>query len=133
MKIKIMRIYEEASAADGWRVFVDRLWQRGVCKEEAKELADRYFLETLVQVHRAGEGAPYTGLKAEPVAQIVAIADQALVAGSAEEMITKMTGHMAGAIREKFNRALETKKHAGESVAAGREYVEAYVQYMHYV
>ena len=29
---------------------------------EAKELADRYFFETLVRVHRAGEGAPYTGL-----------------------------------------------------------------------
>jgi hypothetical protein len=30
---------------------------------EAKDLADRHFFETLVRVHRAGEGAPYTGLK----------------------------------------------------------------------
>ena len=30
---------------------------------EAKELADMYFFETLVRVHRTGEGAPYTGLK----------------------------------------------------------------------
>jgi hypothetical protein len=30
---------------------------------EAKELADMYFFETLVRIHRAGEGAPYTGLK----------------------------------------------------------------------
>ena len=30
---------------------------------EAKELADLYFFETLVRVHRAGEGAAYTGLK----------------------------------------------------------------------
>ena len=30
---------------------------------EAKELADTYFFETLVRIHRAGEGAPYTGLK----------------------------------------------------------------------
>ena len=29
----------------------------------AKELADRYFFETLVRIHRADEGAPYTGLK----------------------------------------------------------------------
>ena len=28
-----------------------------------KELADTYFFETLVRVHREGEGAPYTGLK----------------------------------------------------------------------
>ncbi len=100
---------------------------------EAKALADHYFLETLVRIHRAGEGAPYTGIKDEPVAPIVAIADRALAAGSAEEMITKMTGHMSGAIRERFGKALEAKKHAGKSVEAGREYVEAYVQYMHYV
>jgi len=28
----------------------------------AKELADNYFFETLVRVHRSGEGAPYTGI-----------------------------------------------------------------------
>jgi len=30
----------------------------------ARELADQYFFETLVRLHRQGEGAPYTGLKA---------------------------------------------------------------------
>lgn len=30
---------------------------------EAKELADIYFFETLVRLHRASEGAPYEGLK----------------------------------------------------------------------
>ena len=29
---------------------------------DAKDLADLYFFETLVRVHRAGEGEPYTGL-----------------------------------------------------------------------
>lgn len=48
---------------------------------EAKELADVYFFETLVRIHRAGEGAPYTGLK--PGAAIdpaVALADKSLEA-----------------------------------------------------
>src|SRR5687768_9733513 len=30
---------------------------------QARELADMYFFETLVRLHRAGEGAGYTGLK----------------------------------------------------------------------
>ncbi len=30
---------------------------------EANDLADMYFFEMLVRVHRAREGAPYTGLK----------------------------------------------------------------------
>jgi hypothetical protein len=99
---------------------------------EAKELADQYFLETLVRLHRAGEGAPYTGIKDEPLEPIVAMADQALES-SAEEMIKKVSGHMAEAIREKFKRVVEAKKNKDESVAAGREFVEAYVTYMHYV
>ncbi len=100
---------------------------------EAKELADMYFFETLVRLHRAGEGAPYTGIKDEPVEPIVALADKALADGSAEEMIKKMSSHMAEAIGEKFKKALEAKKHKDESVEAGREFVEAYVIYTHYI
>ena len=54
---------------------------------EAKEFADMYFFETLVRIHRAGEGAPYTGLK--PGATIdpaVALADQSLENGSVEKI-----------------------------------------------
>ena len=71
---------------------------------EAKKMADHYFLETLVRVHRAGEGAPYAGIKDEPVEPIVALADKALADGSADEMIKKISGHAAEAIKAKFNR-----------------------------
>jgi len=100
---------------------------------EAKDLADQYFLETLVRLHRAGEGAPYTGITNEPVKPIVAMADKALAAGSVDEMVKKMSGHFAEAIKEKFKKAVEAKKNKDKSVEAGREYVEAYVTYMHYV
>ncbi len=100
---------------------------------EAQELADQYFFETLVRIHRAGEGAPYTGIKDKPAEPIVALADKALADGSADAMIKKMSGHMAHAVEDKFNRALEAMKHRNESVDAGRKYVEAYVIYMHYV
>lgn len=100
---------------------------------EAKELADRYFLETLVRLHRAGEGAPYTGIKDEPVERVVAMADRSLAEGSADEMIEHIGAHLAKAIREKFNRAAAAAKHKDENVAAGREFVAAYVAYVHYV
>ena len=102
---------------------------------KAKELADRYFFETLVRVHRAGEGEPYTGLK-EGEVEIepgIEAADAALETGSCEELIKKMTGQMSGAIRAKFNEAMENKKHSDESVEAGREYVKAYVEFIHFV
>jgi hypothetical protein len=101
---------------------------------EAKELADMYFFETLVRVHRAGEGAPYTGLKpGEAVDPAVTLADKALESGSVDKMVDVLTKAMAKGIRERFQHARETKKHANDSVVAGREFVEAYVIFTHYV
>lgn len=34
--ITIKRIYQKASKADGYRVLIDRIWPRGISKEEAK-------------------------------------------------------------------------------------------------
>lgn len=100
----------------------------------AKELADMYFFETLVRIHRAGEGAPYTGLKpGEAVDPAVALADEALESGSVDKLVDVLTKAMANGIRERFQHALETQKHADESVAAGREFVETYVIFTHYV
>lgn len=100
---------------------------------EVKEQAERHFLETLVRVHRTGEGSPYTGIKDEPVEPMVAMSDKAIADGSADELIAKMSGHMAAAVREKFEKVQETAKNKDQSVEAGREFVEAYVTYMHYV
>ena len=101
---------------------------------QAQELADTYFFETLVRVHRAGEGAPYTGLKAAgSVEPVVAKADKALEQGSVDELAKAIAAHTDKGIRERFNHAHETSKHAQDSVQAGREYVEAYVTYVHYV
>ncbi len=101
--------------------------------KESKELADKYFFETLVRIHRAGEGAPYTGLKSEPAEPIIQAADKAIDSGSADQLVKHVTEAVAGGIRERFNRVTEAKKHADESVEKGREFVEAYVVYTHYV
>lgn len=99
-----------------------------------KEAADKKFFETLIRIHRAGEGADFTGLKpAGAVEPIVAEADKALESGSSAELTAKMTNHLTEGVKERFDRAVETRKHKDESVEAGREYVEAYVQYVHYV
>ncbi|MBI4697484.1 MAG: hypothetical protein HY758_00820 [Nitrospirae bacterium] len=101
---------------------------------EAKELADMYFFETLVRIHRAGEGAPYTGLKpAAAVDPAVELADKALETGSADKLVDVLTNTMAKGIRDKFAHAKETKKHADDDIAAGREFVKAYVFFTHYV
>lgn len=101
---------------------------------EAKELADMYFFETLVRIHRAGEGAPYTGLKpGEAVDPAVALADKALDSGSVDKLVDVLTKAMAKGIRERFQETSERKKHAEDSVAEGRQYVKDYVIFTHYV
>lgn len=101
---------------------------------EAMALADRNFFENLVRIHRAGEGAPYSGLKsAGTVTPVVAKADKALEQGSVAELTRAILLHTEEGIRARFKRALESRKHADENVESGREYVEAYVSYVHYV
>ena len=100
---------------------------------EAKDLADMYFFETLVRVHRASEGAPYTGLTAGPAEPIIVEADKALEKGSVEHLVKHVTDAVAKGIRQRFQKTLEGKKHAEDSLAAGREFVEAYVEFTHYV
>lgn len=100
---------------------------------EAKQVADRYFFETLVRVHRAGEGAPYTGLQSGPAEPIILEADKALQNGSIDRIIKHVTTAVSDGIRKRFSETVDRKKHADESVAAGREFVEAYVEFTHYL
>ncbi len=101
---------------------------------EARALADRFFFETLVRVHRDGEGAPYTGLKPAGTAVDpgIAAADAALESGSVEPLVGVVTRQVDLGLRQRHARAAEARRHASESVLKGREYVEAYVDLMHY-
>jgi len=102
--------------------------------EPAKSLAERYFFESLVRIHRAGEGAPYTGLKpAGHVEPVIAASDKALDQANVDELVDNITRNIADGIRRRFQAALQTKQRLGDSVEAGRAYVRSYVEFMHYV
>jgi hypothetical protein len=101
----------------------------------AKELADNYFFETLVRVHRAGEGAPYTGLKpaGRDLGPAVPAGDKALVTGSVEPVFKLLTQEVRQGIGAQFKDVLAKKNFKTDDVAAGQEYVKAYVSYIHAV
>jgi hypothetical protein len=101
---------------------------------DARALADTWFFETLVRIHRAGEGAPFDGLK--PAGQIepfIAAVDRSLTTGSVDTVVANVTAHVGNGIRERFARARAAAARADASVEAGREYVAAYVDYLHFV
>jgi len=102
---------------------------------QARELADHYFFETVVRVHRQGEGEPYTGLKPACTDHGVAIpaADRALASGSIAELETLLIEAIRHGLHERFEHAVATKGFAPDNVAAGRAHVAAYVALTHYV
>lgn len=103
---------------------------------QARDLADTWFFETLVRLHRAGEGAPYTGLKpaGADLPHAVVAADRALEGKLPVDALAKhVSAQVEQGIRERYARTAERRKVAGTSVEAGRAYVESYVDYVHYV
>ena len=102
--------------------------------EDARKLGEMHLFETLVRVHRAGEGVPFTGLKpAGTIDPGFVAADKALSTGSVADLSAELAKSVQDGLRKRFAEVLEKKKHAEESVEAGRAYVAAYVRYAHYV
>ncbi|NJD90708.1 MAG: hypothetical protein FIA91_04190 [Geobacter sp.] len=98
------------------------------------ETAHNKFFAALVKIHRAGEGAPFTGLKpAGTVEPAVAEADKALAGGSADALVKLVSDDVSAGIKKRFDRAAAAYQHKDDSVAQGREFVEAYVEFTHYV
>lgn len=100
----------------------------------ARDLADRWFFETVVRLHRAGEGEPYTGLKpaGTDLGPVVPAADRALQAGSLAELEEVLVHAVRNGLHERFDRARAARAFTPGDVAAGRAFVAAYVPFMHY-
>jgi len=102
---------------------------------EAQALADRSFFETLVRVHRAGEGAPYTGLKpaGRNLGPAIPAADRALETGATGQLQDLLANSLRRGLQEHFEALSALRGYDPSDVAAGRRYVQAYVEYIHYV
>lgn len=102
---------------------------------EARKLADRYFFETVVRLHRQGEGETYTGLKpaGTDLGAAIPAADRALASGSVAELEKLLVEAIRHGLHERFEKAVATKSFAPDDLAAGRAHVAAYVALTHYV
>lgn len=102
---------------------------------QAKELADRYFYETLVRLHRAGEGAPFSGLKpaGRDLGPAIPAGDRALESGNLAPVEKLLSEKMEHGLKAKFQEVQARKTFDQGDVEGGRAYVKAYVEYIHYV
>ncbi len=99
----------------------------------AQELADRHFFETLVRIHRAGEGASFTGLTDEEPEPIIAATDRALERGSADELERQLIAAVRSGLHERFAAARDARAFRPGDVPGGRAFVAAYVPLTHWV
>jgi hypothetical protein len=102
---------------------------------EARQLADMYFFETLIRIHRAGEGAPYTGLKpaGRDLGPAIPLADRALETGRVDSLVALITDKARKGLTERFEHTTRARGYSTADVEAGRDYVRAYVSFIHYV
>jgi hypothetical protein len=101
---------------------------------QAKELADRYFVETAIRLHRQAEGMPFAGVKpAQPLPPDVAAAEKALATGDIKVVTDLLSGEIKDGVQKWFDAAMQAKKHKDEGIEAGREWIDAYVKYVVYV
>lgn len=93
--------------------------------EEAKYIADQYFFETVVRIHRAGEGAPFTGLKPAGLdfGPVVPVAEEAIEIENVEKLINLLSDVLKSEIEKKFTKVIELKKQESGPVDKAREYV----------
>lgn len=105
---------------------------------DAKVLADRYFMETAVRLHRAGEGAPYTGLRpaGTDFGPAISGAEQALATGKVEPLLEFLAREIGHGVRERFAHAAGDKPKeplSAADVPAAREHVREELGFIGYV
>lgn len=108
---------------------------------EAKKLADRAFIETTVRLHRAGEGAAYTGLKSSGIDYGPAIpaAERAAETGQLEPVRALLVEELEHALHASLAHVQEARKvgleepDAADDVPAARARVSAEFEFVTYV
>ena len=93
----------------------------------AREVADLYFAETVVRLHRAGEGATFTGLKPVglDVGPVIPLAEHAIETGAGDELVTFLSDTLHEEVKHRLERVLELKARADTGLAEAREYTSA--------
>lgn len=133
--VNLVLIWVRKSDEAAIREAFDRTINVRKLSPQAMELADTYFFETLVRIHRAGEGAPYTGLKpaGRDLGPAIPAADLALESGDVAPLTNLLVETVRTRLLDRYKKATVAKSFKVKDVGAGREYIEAYVTYIHYV
>lgn len=131
--------YAPATAEVEIKAAFEQARQVRVKDAEAQRLADRFFLETVVRLHRQGENAPYTGLKPAGMdfGPVIPAAEKALEGGNSKALVELLTNAVRRHIEKRLQHSLQARSLPREpvnhtEVAAARARVEAELGFVLY-
>lgn len=118
--------YEKAEA-EIEKAFERTMAVRKQGNKESRDMADLWFFETVVRLHREGEGAPYTGLKPAGLdwGPVLPKVEKAIEKGDPKEVIEFLSHTLEEQIQDRFKRFVSTKNFREDDIPAAREHVEA--------
>lgn len=104
---------------------------------EARILADRSFLETAIRLHRAGEGAEYTGVKPAGIdyGPMIPAAERAIETGDTQQVRTVLAEAIEHTLGDKLAHVRELQRASKEpksaaDVSAARERISAELEFI---
>ena len=132
--VNLILIWVPEEAEREVRKAFDRALRVRKIRKEAQDLADDWFFETVVRLHRAGEGSPYTGLKPAGLDEgpVVPRAEKAIAKGNPEDVISFILHIVEEDLQQRFKTVMERARYDVNNVAAGRAYVQAYIGFVVY-
>ncbi len=127
--VNLILLWVPKSAEEELRKAFEKTIKARKAGKETQEVADFWFFETAVRLHRAGEGMPYTGLKPAGLDEgpVVPRAEEAIKKEDGEEFIDFIVHGLREELQKKFDLVIARKNYDENDVAAAREYVEAYL------
>jgi hypothetical protein len=102
--------------------------------EDASELADYYFFETSVRLHRKGEGKSYDGIKPSGLnwGPVIRRAEKTIEEEDLTDFLEFMQATIEDELRERFDDVVEKKDYELSDVESAREYIESMLEFVLY-
>lgn len=133
--------YAPASAEDEIKAAHQMAREARAEGKSAGQVAERWFMETVVRLHREGEGASYTGLKPAGTdhGAVIPAAEKALETGDPTQVKTLLSGAVERLLQDRFTAAQKvlestrsTPPETADDVAEARERVNAEFAFIEY-
>jgi len=115
------------------------LLEKTCCERSARKnmqnRAINWYFETVSRLHSANKGALYTCLKPVEVDEspIVLKVESAIESGNFEKIISVIPNTHASDVRERFHHVMDKRNYDVNTIAAGRAYVSAFIDFMAYM